>query len=253
MTFDEFQTRSVAFERVLRKGRGIARDDVDALVLGEAGTGKLTLCRAIHAESNRKEGPFVVVEVGHGEKQVEEAIRASSGGTLVVREPILLPHPLQERLATAKDVRVLVTSTRKFSEVDVQQATFDRLRAGLRAHVLVVTPLRARLLDLPLLVDEFAFARAKALQREYQGHADDLIVALAARTWTRNLNELRQVVENAVLFADGPRLTAADLVRSSLSVPLAGHDTHIVPLEETKRVQRVLLTQVFEEVLLSPS
>ena len=234
MTFDRVHTRSVAFERVLRKARGFARDGVDAVILGESGTGKLTLCYAIHAESSRRSGPFVVVEVGHGEKQIEIAIRASAGGTLVVREPILLAHTLQDKFGKAREVRLLVTSTRKFTEVDMQQSTLDRLRAGLRAHVLVLTPLRARLVDLPLLVDEFAGARARALHRKYQGHADDLIAALAARTWTRNLAELRKVVEDATLFAQGPVLVAADLERTSAAVPLAG-EGEIVPLEQIKR------------------
>lgn len=234
MKFDEHQTRSPLVEKILRKAREIGRDERDALLLGEQGTGKLTMCSTLREESSRAAGPFIVFEAGQDERQAEAAIRASAGGTLVVREPFLLPYDILERLGRAKEARLLVISTRGVPEIDAHQGRFERLREGLLEFPLHMTPLRKRLVDLPLLVDRFAAERAKRLHRAYAGHAPDLIAALGLRAWPGNLTELRHVVEDAVLFARGPRLTADDLDRTSVSLPL-GEETEIVSLEETRR------------------
>jgi DNA-binding NtrC family response regulator len=211
--------------------------DATVLLLGETGTGKDLAAESIHQEGARRDGPFVVVDCGAIPPGLLEselfghergaftgadttrigALEAASGGTLFLDEVGELSLELQpkllraierrevQRLGSAQripiDVRFLAATNRNLRE----EVNARRFRADLyfRLAVLVVTlpPLRARPLDLPLLLDALlddlgaralpAAANLRALQTELQRHA-----------WPGNVRELRNYVETALVRDD---------------------------------------------------
>lgn len=244
MTFDDIHTHNAALAKILRQAREAARGTENLLLLGEAGTGKFTLCHAIHAASPRSSAPFVVVDAACDAHRAEEAVRAAAGGTLVVREPILLPVDALEVIGKSKDPRILVTSTRKIVEVDMNRDVYDALRPDLRAEPVFFPPLRSHLEDLPGYLDRFA--RATFFRRDYAGYAQDLLDALSRRPWPGNLTEFRKTVDDLVLLAAGPLLTAADLGRTTLDSPQAKPVEDVIPLEEVKRAAILRAVARFE-------
>jgi DNA-binding NtrC family response regulator len=217
--------------------RRVAASSVSVLVVGETGTGKELVARAIHDESGR--GPFVSVSLpelsegvleselfGHRRGAFTGAHRdrtglfeAAAGGTLFLDEIGEAPPAVQVKLLRAlecREVRPVGASAPRRADVRVVAATHRDLEAAvhrgafredlwfrIRGAVIRIPPLRARPLDLPLLLDALLaeIARAPAVDRPT---VDPSALELLARLpWRGNVRELRGLLENAVLGWDG--------------------------------------------------
>jgi two-component system response regulator AtoC len=233
-----------------------------ALLIGEAGTGKEGLARAIHAQSPRRNQPFVAVYCGSTpEKQLEShlfghgrdagfgpgrarrgLVADADGGTLFLDEIggisadaqarllELLQHeefrPIGESKARRVDLRIIAASSRDLS-ADVAVGRFlPELHERLSAHRLDVPPLRARRKDIPLLFDHYLAHYRNSLGRAVQSIADDALERIVQYSWPGNIRELENVVERAVLRAEGTRILARDLPRDLEETPLepSGND-----------------------------
>lgn len=223
------------FEQITRLGK--ARGPV--LVLGESGTGKELAARAIHAESERRDGPFVPVNCagiphelmeselfGHREGAFTGARREraglfqeANGGTLLLDEVAELPTTLQAKLlrvlqngevrpvgadrTVAVDVRILAASHRDLeSEVDegrFREDLFYRLET-FRLHV---PPLRERDDDLALLAVRFLGRFSQEAGGRVQGFSAEALEALRHYPFPGNVRELQNAVERAVAYCDG--------------------------------------------------
>jgi two-component system response regulator AtoC len=217
------------------------------LLTGESGTGKEVLARALHAQSARRAQAFVAVNCGaipetlleselfgHAKGAFTGADRArrglfveADGGTLFLDEIGELPLSLQVKLLRVlqeEEVRPVGDSKSRSVDVRVIAATARDLTAEVaagrfredlfyRLDVLRVTvpPLRERREDIPLLVDHFLGQFRASLGKPVRGIADDALARLVAYDWPGNVRELENVIERAVILANGDRLTLREL------------------------------------------
>jgi two-component system response regulator AtoC len=217
------------------------------LITGESGTGKEVLARAIHAQSPRRHEPFVAVNCGaipealleselfgHAKGAFTGADRARRGlfveadaGTLFLDEVGELPlalqvkllralqeeevRPLGETKARSVDVRVIAATARQL-DAEVAAGRFrDDLFYRLNVLHLEVPPLRERPRDVPLLVDHFIGHLRATLGKAVRAISDDALERLVAYRWPGNVRELENVVERAVILAEGDTITLREL------------------------------------------
>jgi two-component system response regulator HydG len=239
---------SPAMQRVVAVVQRIAKTDAPILITGETGSGKSAVARAIHGESQRASGPFVVVNCaalpeplleselfGHVKGAFTGATADRPGlfaeadtGTLLLDEIGEMSPALQAKLLHVLEsgrIRPVGTSGERAVDVRVLAATHRDLRRRIadgtfRADLLyrldLVTvelpPLRERRADIPLLVECFL---AEALRRHpasrVAGFSRDALARLLDHAWPGNVRELAHMVERCVLLADGPELAVADL------------------------------------------
>jgi DNA-binding NtrC family response regulator len=249
--FGEAIGKSVAMRALFATLKRAADTSETILLLGESGTGKEVLAKSIHAESPRKDGPFVIFDCsavapnlveselfGHSRGAFTGAVTAhaglleqAEGGTLFIDELGELPLDLQPKLLRAlesRKVRRLGSSEWRAFDARIIAATHRNLRARVAeaafredlyyrlAVVEVHVPaLRERKEDIPLLAERFLAAQSPARSlADLPPHALEL---LAAHDWPGNVRELRNTVARLVLFPD---LTADLLGAAARSRPL---------------------------------
>lgn len=245
-------------QEVLRQIAAVAGTNATVLVLGESGTGKELVARALHSEGRRSQAPFVAVNCGAFTESLleselfghekgaftgavarhEGAFERAQGGTLFLDEIALAPMPVQSRLLRALeerevlrvggrdpvkvDVRIVAATNRDLDEM-VDSNEFRRdLLYRLQVVSLHLPPLRERREDIQALAERF-MAKACAEHGRHLGALDQACLAkLAAHAWPGNVRELRNVMEAAVIMAEGTRLTPGDLRLKRDDMPPGG-------------------------------
>jgi transcriptional regulator with PAS, ATPase and Fis domain len=217
------------------------------LLLGETGTGKELVAQAIHRNSPRAAGPFVVVNCatlpetlleselfGHERGSFTGATVRKDGrflvahhGTVFLDEIAELTLPIQAKILrvlqarefepvgsnrTQKvDVRI-ITATNRDLEKMVREGRFrDDLYYRLNVFQLVLPPLRERLEDLPVLADFFLKRYGKKNRREVITLAPEVLQTFRRYSWPGNIRELENVIERGVIVCQGNVLTREDL------------------------------------------
>ncbi len=247
----QFVGASPAFLSALELIQRGASSDVPILLLGESGTGKELAARAIHAASPRRSGPFVAVECsGIGEALFESElfghargaftgahgrktglVDAARSGTLFLDEIGDVPLSLQVKL-----LRLLESGTyRPVGDVEPRQASFRlvcathrdldaRVRSGefrrdllyrINAFPIAMPALRERRSDIPLLCEALLSGSGKRLGRA-------ALDRLEAHDFPGNVRELKNVLERAVLLADGPEIGVPHLPASAVEAAAGG-------------------------------
>src|SRR3989441_4230170 len=230
-------------EQLLRR-QGASRRLPPVLILGETGTGKGLLARAIHETGPRKAGPFVAVNCaaipetlleaelfGFERGAFTDAHHAKAGlfqtahrGTLFLDEIGLLPENLQAKLLTVLEdraVRRLGSTRTEAVDVWIITATSEDLKAGARRQgfreelyhrLAVVTlrlpPLRERGKDILTLAEHFLAHTCTEYGLAPETLAEDARAALVAYRWPGNVREVANVMERVALLTDAPFLTA---------------------------------------------
>jgi DNA-binding NtrC family response regulator len=245
--FTEIVATTAPMMRVFELVQQVAPTSATVLILGENGTGKELVARAIHGLSPRRDMPFVALNCaalsegvleselfGHEKGAFTGAQSAREGrfeyadkGTLFLDEvgdmplavQVKLLRVLQEREITRVgsnrpikvDVR-LIGATNKDLEAEVRKGTFrEDLFYRLRVLKIVVPPLRERRGDIPHLVESFVAEFARRHERRVVAADPEAMRLLMQHSWPGNVRELQNVVETMVLLAKGPTLTAADV------------------------------------------
>ncbi|HEX5758525.1 MAG TPA: sigma-54 dependent transcriptional regulator [Thermoanaerobaculia bacterium] len=231
----------------LRLLQRVAPTESTVLLTGESGTGKELFARALHALSPRRAGPFVAVNCaaipetllenelfGHEKGAFTGADRRQPGrfelaqeGTLLLDEIGELPLPVQGKVLRALEERTfervgggrtlradvrLVAATNRDLQAMVEAGTFrSDLYFRLAVFPVELPALRERPSDVPVLARHLLAEIARRHRREPPALDDEAAALLAAQPWPGNVRELGNLLERAMILAEGPALRAADL------------------------------------------
>ena len=240
--FDEIVGQSPGLVSVLQRVSKVAATDSTVLVTGETGTGKELIARAVHSASPRKGKPFVKLNCaalptglveselfGHEKGAFTGAtarkpgrFELADGGTLFLDEVGELPpdaqakllRVLQERefervggtVSVKVDVRVIAATNRDLSKMAADGEFREDLLYRLNVFPVRLPPLRDRKDDIPLLVRFLVAKFATRMGKTLTSVGKDTIDLLVAYRWPGNIRELENVLERAVILADGPEL-----------------------------------------------
>jgi formate hydrogenlyase transcriptional activator len=240
--FQEIVGQSQLLQQALKQLETVAPTDSTVLILGETGTGKELLARAVHNLSTRREATFVRINCasipaglleselfGHEKGAFTGALAQRVGrvelahrGTLFLDEVGDIPLELQakllrvlqekefERLGSTRtitsDVRIVAATNRPLTKM-VAKGEFRRdLYYRLSVFPIVVPSLRERPEDIPLLVSYFVLKYARRLKKRVETVPSEALRALAAYSWPGNVRELEHLIERAVILSPGTEL-----------------------------------------------
>jgi len=241
--FEEIVGRSEALSRVLSQVAKVSPTDSTVLILGETGTGKELIARAIHERSKRSSCAFIRVNCGaippsliaselfgHEKGAFTGALQrragrfeSADGGTILLDEVGELPpatqvallRVLQERefervggnRPVSVDVRVIAATNRDLSAA-VADGTFRRDHFyRLNVFPVRLPSLRERVEDIPLLVEYLVAQYAKKAGKVIRSASRETLAQLKAYDWPGNIRELQNVVERAVILCEGETLS----------------------------------------------
>jgi formate hydrogenlyase transcriptional activator len=235
--YEEMVGRSAAWRQVLEQVATVAPTNASVLLLGETGTGKELVARAIHNRSPRRERTLVKVNCaavptglleselfGHEKGAFTGAISQQIGrfelahkGTLMLDEIGDIPLELQpkllralqeqrfERLGNSRtisvDVRVIASTNRNLQELIRQREFREDLYYRINVFPITLPPLRERRTDVPLLVSHFVQKYAERLRRRIDTIPTDTMNRLTAWDWPGNVRELQNVIERSVILS----------------------------------------------------
>jgi PAS domain S-box-containing protein len=275
--YENIVGRSDGLNYVLYKVEQIAPADTTVLVLGETGTGKELVARAIHGLSPRKDRTLVKVNCatlpsnlieselfGHEKGAFTGAharqlgrFEVANGATLFLDEIGELPLELQskllrviqdgefERLGSSGTITVnvrLIAATNRNLEEEVRRGRFrEDLWYRLSVFPITVPPLRERLEDIALLVDFFVAKISKRLGKSIDNIPTSVMSALQDYQWPGNVRELENVLERAVINSSGPKLRLVDELKKPA--------TDLATTQQTlESVERDHIVRVLEQV-----
>jgi DNA-binding NtrC family response regulator len=243
----DFIASSKAMQPILELMERIGPSDANVLITGENGTGKGVIARAIHRQSKRAPGPFLVVNTGGLHEGIFESelfghvkgaftdaktdrigrFEMASGGTLFLDEIANVPMSQQrkllrvletgefERLGSSRtlrsDVRI-VTATNADLRKEVAAGNFRQdLFFRLNTIEVKLPALRDRREDIPLLAKHFLHEQCKRYRKTITGFDEAAIKALLQHAWPGNIRELSHAVERAALMARNEIVQVGDL------------------------------------------
>jgi len=242
--FEEIVGTSAALRRVQRQAEVVAPTDANVLILGETGTGKELVARAIHRMSPRKNLPFITLNCaaiptglleselfGYERGAFTGALSQKIGrfemahrGTLFLDEVGDIPLELQpkllralqeksfERLGGTKtipiDVRLVAATNRDLSQMMGDKLFRSDLYYRLKVFPITMPPLRDHPEDIPVLVRHFTKKYATKMDRQIDKISPETMQAFVNWGWPGNVRELENFVERAVILSRGPSLRA---------------------------------------------
>ncbi|MBV9491511.1 MAG: sigma-54-dependent Fis family transcriptional regulator [Verrucomicrobia bacterium] len=240
-------SESPAMRKALEVARKAAGSEATVLLLGESGTGKSVLARAMHQLSPRREGAFVTVSCpslsrdlleselfGHvrgsftgAHQDAPGKVAAAQGGTLFLDEIGDLPAEIQAKLlrllqereyervgdphSRKADVRVIAATNRNLGEAVAAGRFREDLFYRLNVISITLPPLRERATDIPRLAARHLAFFARQTGKRVDGFSDQARAVMQGYTWPGNLRELRNVIERAVILGSGPLIGVEDL------------------------------------------
>jgi len=272
---------SEVMKYVLYSMEQIAPTDTTVMILGESGTGKELIARAIHHNSKRKERPLIKVDCaalpanlieselfGHEKGAFTGAVEKrmgrfelANGATIFLDEIGELPLGLQqkllrvlqdgefERLGSAKvmqtNVRVIAATNRDL-ESDVRNGHF-RKDLWYRLNVLQVSlpPLRDRVDDIPALVELIISRSQRRLGKHIKTVPNKVIKELRAYPWPGNVRELENVIERAIIFAQGSRLRLAAPLTSDITAKAINQ--HLAPMKTLADMEKEYILRALNQ------
>jgi formate hydrogenlyase transcriptional activator len=244
--FGEIIGQSAALERVFFKVEQVAPQDTTVLLLGETGTGKGAVARAIHGRSARRHRPLVTVDctalpanlieselfgrekgafTGSDARQMGR-FELADGGTILLDEIGELPLDLQtkllrviqdgefERLGNPRTIKVdvrIIAATNRDLQDEISKGKFRQdLYYRLNVFPITMPPLRQRKEDIVLLVNFFVAKFNKKIGRTFDTVEKETLNVLQDYRWPGNVRELESVIERAVITSQGSSLRVLD-------------------------------------------
>ena len=272
---EEIVGESAPLKRMLTQAKTVAPTDSTVLVLGETGTGKELVARAIHRMSSRHQASFIKLNCaaiptglleselfGHEKGAFTGAVSQKVGrleladhGTLFLDEVGEIPLELQpkllrvlqdhefERLGSTRtlkvDIRLIAATNRDLMEAVAGKQFRSDLFYRLNVFPIIVPPLRERSKDVPLLVHYFVQKFARRMNRGIKTIPTEAMNAIQAWRWPGNVRELENFIERSVILTEG----------SVLRVPLVELTSADRVEQETEltRVERQHILRILRE------
>lgn len=280
--FEELIGNSPPMREVFRQLKIAADSDVTAYITGESGTGKELAARAIHAQSSRRDKPFLAINCsaipetlleselfGHVKGAFTGAssdklgmFEAADGGTLFLDEigdvspaiQVKLLRVLQEReirrvgdtRTRPVDVRIITATNKNLKDLvnkgDIREDFFYRI------HVFEVRmpALREHKDDIPLLVERFIKDVCQRKKTGIDGIARDSLEVLVSYHWPGNVRELRNAIERACASATGDRITYLDLPLD-IRNPGEQHSANIAKFKDHEAEERDKIVEALRQ------
>jgi two-component system response regulator HydG len=245
--FEGIVGNSAAMQQVMRTARQVAPTEIPVLILGENGTGKELIARAIHTHSKRRKNRMVTMNCagfaptiledemfGHvrgaytgatGER--EGRFEHADHGTIFLDEIGDMPHDMQAKLLRALengevvrlgsndpirvDVRVISATNQNLEEMVKEKQFRQDLLYRINGVTIQIPPLRERREDIPLLIHYFMTAAAEKYAKPIDSVEPQAQQVLMSYSWPGNVRQLRNTIESAVALAQGTKLTTRDL------------------------------------------
>lgn len=260
--------QSPAMQQLFQQIRQIAAAEGSVLVQGESGTGKELVARALHDQSSRRDGPYMVVNCGGIPSELMESeffghaagaftgarsqraglFQQANGGSLLLDELGEMPLALQAKLLRVLqdgkvrpvgsdheiqlDVRIIAATNRNLTEAVADGSFREDLFYRLETFGLQVPPLRARGEDI-LKLTEFFLTRFNARQKQsIKGFSDAALGLLQQYSFPGNIRELQNAVERAATFCDTVLIETRHLpqrIREQTGAPLLPANTAVIP------------------------
>jgi DNA-binding NtrC family response regulator len=251
--FGGMLSRTRDMHQVFETIRLVAPTDTTVVVEGETGTGKELVASAIHHQSRRRTGPFITINCGGVPEPLLESelfgtergaftgadqaragkIEMAHGGTLFLDEIENMPLSMQAKLLlvlqnqtvqrlgsnrwTRVDMRVIAASNVPLKELLAQGKMRKDFYYRINIIAICLLPLRQRMEDVPLLVQDFLRHHPVAMQKKITGIAPTAIDHLMQYPWPGNVRELQNVLEKAVILTRSRVLNISDLQLERLS------------------------------------
>jgi PAS domain S-box-containing protein len=257
--FEEIVGASAALKRVMEQVAIAAPTDATVLVLGETGTGKELVARAIHKVSGRRNRPFITLNCaaiptglleselfGYERGAFTGALSQKIGrferahqGTLFLDEVGDIPLELQPKLLRALqekeferlggtrtipiDVRLLAATNRNLTQMMGDKLFRSDLYYRLKVFPITIPPLREHREDVPVLVRHFTQTYAAKMNKQIDKIPAETMQALVAWSWPGNVRELENFIERSVILSPGSTLRAPLAeIRADAAVATAG-------------------------------
>ncbi len=265
--FEGVVGNSAGMQQVMRTARQVAPTDIPVLILGENGTGKELIARAIHTHSKRRKNRLVTMNCagfaptiledelfGHvrgaytgasGDR--EGRFEHADGGTLFLDEIGDMPHDMQAKLLRALengevvrlgandpiqvDVRIISATNQHLDEMVKDKQFRQDLLYRINGVSIIIPPLRERREDIPLLIHYFLSAAAEKYAKPIEGVEPEAQQALMSYSWPGNVRQLRNAIESSVALSQGSKLAVRDLpadVRPASGGELTGGINNLV-------------------------
>jgi PAS domain S-box-containing protein len=272
--FEEIVGTSAALKRVMGQVEIVAPTDATVLVLGETGTGKELIARAIHKLSDRRNRPFVTLNCaaiptglleselfGYERGAFTGALSQKIGrfemahqGTLFLDEVGDIPLELQPKLLRALqekeferlggtrtipiDVRLLAATNRNLTQMMGDKLFRSDLYYRLKVFPITMPPLRDHPEDIPVLVRHFTQTYAAKMNKQIDKIPSDTMQALIGWPWPGNVRELENFIERSVILSSGPnlRVPLAEIRAEALEAPVGATLAEV----EREHILRVL-------------
>jgi len=243
----------------------VADQDVTVLILGESGTGKELVARAIYQHSRRSKGPFLAVNCGALHETLLESelfghekgsftgadqrrigkFEHCTNGTIFLDEIGDTSLPVQVKLlrvlqqqqferiggnsTITVDTRVIAATNRDLDALVATRHFREDLLYRLNGFTIRIPPLRERLEDIPLLVENAVARYSDAMRKQVYSVSPQAMEVFQAYSWPGNVRELQSVVRQAILQTQGPVLLPENIPGSVTQVPVKQHRETAAP------------------------
>jgi DNA-binding NtrC family response regulator len=254
-SFSNIVSQADSMKQVFRSVRQVADTDATVLILGETGTGKEMLAKAIHFNSTRQAKPFIVITCsalseslleselfGHEKGAFTGAQKLrigkfedANGGTVFLDEIGDVPLHLQTKLLRVLqekeiervggnrpipvDVRVIAATNKDLGAMAKSGQFLEDLFYRINVFPINLPSLKQRLEDIPLLAEFFVRKHADLCGGRVTGLSSSVLTLLASHHWPGNVRELENVIKRALIMTEGTIVTSVDLPGLSSETP----------------------------------
>jgi len=260
---------SLAMQSAVKLAQKVAPTDANILILGENGTGKYVFAKEIHLQSERKNHPFVHVDLGSLNENLFESelfgyakgaftdaqkdtlgrFELAKGGTIFLDEIGNLPLHLQSKLLTVIqnrkitrlgegkerniEVRIICATNAPIHKMVDEQTFRQDLLFRINTIELNLPPLRDRKEDIELLANHFLKKLNQKYRKKIEGFTKEAIKGLISYNWPGNIREIEHIVERAVIITDHNIILPEDLHFSTKNISVNLENN--LNLEETEK------------------